>query len=180
VKRPAVPAGRGLPDHIPADCKVLFVGLNPGLRSAAVGHHFAGHTNKFWRLMADAGFLPSGFDWSRDGELPRFGLGITNLVARPTAGIADLGPRDYRSGRRALLGKLERTRPGIAALVGIMVFRELAAARGPVACGLQLEPLAGIPCWVLPNPSGRNAHFSYAAMLAEFRRLRAHVDGSGP
>ena len=80
----------GLPDWIPDDCRILFVGLNPGLRSAEVGHHFAGHTNKFWRLMSGAGFLPRGAGFANDQDLPNYGLGITNLVSRPTAGAGGL------------------------------------------------------------------------------------------
>jgi TDG/mug DNA glycosylase family protein len=171
-------AGR-LPDYIPPRCRVLFVGLNPGLRSSSVGHHFAGYSNRFWRLMVEAGFLPEGFDWTRDAELPRFGLGITNLVARPTAGIADLGPADYAAGRRLLLAKLARHRPAVAALVGIMVFRELVLERGPVTCGPRPSRPAGPLLWVLPNPSGRNAHFPYSAMLEEFRRLKRWVESAG-
>src|SRR5262245_41348175 len=122
---------RGLPDYVPTGCRILFVGLNPGLRSAALGHRFAGHTNKLWRLMTEAGFLPAGSSYLDDRALPRPGLGITNLVARPTAGIADLRPSDYARGRRALLGRIQRWRPQQVALLGVTVFRELFGERGP-------------------------------------------------
>ena len=163
---------RGLPDYIPSACRVLFVGLNPGLRSAEVGHHFAGATNRFWRLMVDSGFLPAGSSYRNDRDLPARGLGITNLVARPTPGVADLGRADYAGGRGPLLEKIRARRPCIVALAGVMVYRELLGKRGRVVCGLQRDTFDGIPCYVLPNPSGRNAHFSYREMLRYFAGLK--------
>jgi TDG/mug DNA glycosylase family protein len=165
-----------LPDYLPRRARVLFVGLNPGMRSAAVGHHFAGATNKFWRLMVDAGFLPPGSSWINDRDLPRLQLGITNLVARATPGVTDLTRSDYERGARAALEKIRMCRPRIVALVGITVYRELFGVRGPVSCGLAAETLDGALVWVLPNPSGRNAHFSYAEMLRHFRALKRRAD----
>lgn len=173
MARDARAALRPLPDYIPDDCRILFVGLNPGLRSATVGHHFAGPNNRFWRLMVDAGFLPAGSSYRDDRDLPRYGWGLTNLVARPTRGVGDLERADYARGRRVLAGKIRRHRPQLVALVGLMVFREFFQHRGALACGLQERGAGGIPCFVLPNPSGRNAHFSYAEMLAQFRALRS-------
>ena len=188
---------RGLPDHIPHRARVLFVGINPGLRSAAVGHHFAGHSNRFWRLMHESGLLPDRLGHQEDARLPWYGYGITNLVRRATPGIDSLRTEEYASGRRALLGRIRRHRPGIVALVGVTIFRALfpgagrrverpaaragaggrAAAVPPLRLGLQNVTLAGSAVFVLPNPSGRNATLSYAAMLAAFRGLKKHLDG---
>jgi len=165
-----------LPDYLPHPCRVLFVGLNPGMRSAAVGHHFAGPTNKFWRLMVDAGFLPPGSSWINDRDLPALQLGITNLVPRATPGVTDLGPADYAAARAPLLEKIRSCRPRIVALVGITVYREVFRVRGPVSCGPAAEAFDGAVCWVLPNPSGRNAHFSYGEMRRYFRALKRRSD----
>ena len=162
----------GLPDWIPDDCRILFVGLNPGLRSAEVGHHFAGYTNKFWLLMSDAGFLPRGAGFANDQDLRDYGLGITNLVSRPTAGAGDLRPEDFARGRRALLRKIRKRRPQVIAAVGLMVFREMIQTRRALRCGLQDESIEGISVFVVPNPSGRNAHFTYEQMLRQFVSLR--------
>jgi TDG/mug DNA glycosylase family protein len=169
-----------LPDYLPRPCRVLFVGLNPGMRSAAVGHHFAGATNKFWRLMVDAGFLPPGSSWINDSDLPQLQLGITNLVPRATPGVTDLNRSDYERGARATLEKIRSCSPRIVALVGITVYRELLGVRGPVSCGLAAETLDGALVWVLPNPSGRNAHFSYREMLRYFRALKRLADRVEP
>jgi TDG/mug DNA glycosylase family protein len=166
---------KGLPDYINPGCRILFVGLNPGLRSASVGHHFAGYSNKFWKLMVEAGFLPPGSSYRNDSDLPVHGWGLTNLVSRPTAGANDLGPGDFSAGRRALLLKIRRFGPKLVATLGVMVFRELLQIREPVRCGLQPQLIDGIAVFVLPNPSGRNAHFSYEEMLRHFRGLRKLV-----
>lgn len=171
---------RGLPDHIRPGAHVLFVGINPGLRSAAVGHHFAGHSNRFWRLMHESGLLPVRLGWADDARLPLYGFGITNLVRRATAGIDALRTAEYTRGRRALLVRVRRHRPDVVALVGLTIYRALfpGAARA-LRPGLQRETLGGSAVFVLPNPSGRNATMSYAAMLAAFRALRRYLDRSG-
>ena len=141
------------------------------MRSAEVGHHFAGYTNRFWRLMADAGFLPPGTGFANDRDLPDYGLGITNLVGRPTPGVSDLQPEDFVRGRRTFLGKIRKRRPQTIAAVGLMVFREMVQTRRALQCGLQDEKIEGIPVFVVPNPSGRNAHFTYQEMLRHFVSL---------
>jgi TDG/mug DNA glycosylase family protein len=166
-----------LPDRVGPALRILFVGINPGLRSASLGHHFAGHSNRFWRLLADAGLVPGSLTFEDDERLPALGLGVTNLVARPTAGVADLAPAELRAGRRALLAKVRRLQPRRVALVGVTVYRALFpdTARVPARAvvGEVPETLAGAPVFVLPNPSGRNAHYSYADMLAAYRQLAA-------
>jgi TDG/mug DNA glycosylase family protein len=169
-----------LRDRIRPDVRVLFVGINPGVRSAQTGHHFAGYSNRFWKLLYDSRLVPEPLTFEDDDRLPEFGFGITNIVARPSPSISDLRPEEYRAGATELLRKIRRVRPDIVALVGVTVYRALLASLGdrqavarPVALGVQTPPVP-FPCkvFVLPNPSGRNANYSYAEMLAAFRRLR--------
>ena len=178
-----------LRDRIEPGVRVLFVGINPGVRSALTGHHFAGFSNRFWKLLYESRLVPEPITFQDDDRLPEWGYGITNVVPRPTPGINDLRPEDYRDGARVLLRKIRRHRPAVVALVGVTVWRAVLEGTGardartrPVALGLQ--PTAGwsaafaraIPpgtrIFVLPNPSGRNANFSYAEMLAAFRKLK--------
>ncbi|HVB37157.1 MAG TPA: mismatch-specific DNA-glycosylase [Vicinamibacterales bacterium] len=166
-----------LRDRIRPGVRVLFVGINPGVRSAQVGHHFAGYSNRFWKLLSDARLVPEPIGCEDDGRLPEWGFGITNLVARPTPGISDLTADDYRRGRAALVRKIRRYQPEVVALVGVTLFRALFpdASRGAtIACGPRPERLGGVPVFVLPNPSGRNANFSYDEMLQAFRKLKRH------
>ncbi len=171
-------AARGLPDVIAPDLRVLFVGINPGLRSAAVGHHYAGHANRFWRLLHDAHLVPEPLTWRDDTRMVEWGFGLTNLVLRPTRGISELGAADFAAGRGRLLAKLRRWRPGVVALVGVTVARHLFPARDAVSVGYQPDLLEGVPTVVVPNPSGRNAHYSYAEMLAAFRVLAGLATGA--
>jgi len=171
-----------LRDRIGPNPRVLFVGINPGMRSAAVGHHFAGPSNRFWKLLYESGFAPEPVTWRDDERLPEWGLGITNLVARATPGIGDLRATELTAGHRALLAKVRRYRPFIVALVGVTLYRSLfpERARGAVvALGETTDRLACARVFVLPNPSGRNAHYSYAVMLEAFRRLRETADRLG-
>jgi len=181
-----------LPDHVRPGLQVLFVGINPGIRSAEIGHHFAGHSNRFWKLLRESGLAPEAIGPEQDRRLLEWGYGITNLVPRATPGIGDLRPGDYEAGRRRLAALIRRNRPSIVALVGVTLYRVLFAsparpsrararersASGPAPrassaapLGLREERLAGVPVFVLPNPSGRNANFSYVEMLASFRAL---------
>ena len=175
--------------------RVLFVGINPGLRSAAVGHHYAGHSNRFWKLIHDSGLVPMRLIPERDAELLHWGMGLTNLVARPSAGVADLGAVDFARGRRTLGAKIRRLRPRIVALVGLTVFAQLFPSRrrrgAPASrpstrshlrtrtrVGLQPHRFHGARVFVLPNTSGRNAHYPYADLLQAFRELAA-LAGAG-
>jgi TDG/mug DNA glycosylase family protein len=173
----------GLRDRIGPNLRVLFVGINPGMRSAAVGHHFAGPSNRFWKLLHESGLVPEPVTWSDDERLPAWGFGITNLVARATPGIGDLHASELLAGRRTLEAKVRRYRPAIAALVGVTIYRALfpdVAGAAPVLLGEAPAMLAGARVFVLPNPSGRNANYSYAEMLDAFRRLREAVSASSP
>jgi double-stranded uracil-DNA glycosylase len=163
-----------LRDRIGPNLRVLFVGINPGMRSAAVGHHFAGPSNRFWKLLHESRLVPEPVTWHDDDRLNEWGLGITNLVARATPGIGDLHASELIAGRRALVAKIRRHKPAIAALVGVTIYRALFpdASRG-VRVGLGEAPatLDSARVFVLPNPSGRNANYSYAEMLDAFTRL---------
>jgi TDG/mug DNA glycosylase family protein len=167
----------GLPDYLQDSLELVLVGINPGLASARKGRHFAGPGNRFWRLLFEAGLVPLPFSYQDDHRLPDHGIGITNIVARPSRSSSDLGPEDYETGRADLLRKLRRFRPRAAALVGVTVFRELwpSIGDGPapkaIACGPRPETIGETALFVLPNPSGRNAHFTYEEMLSCWREL---------
>jgi TDG/mug DNA glycosylase family protein len=169
-----------LRDRIAPGIKVLFVGINPGVRSALTGHHFAGYSNRFWRLLFDAGLVPEAITYENDDRLPEWGYGITNIVPRPTAGMNDLRADEFRAGAKVLMRKIRRHRPAIVALVGVTVWRALLEASGErdartrrVDFGFQADfATADTRYFVLPNPSGRNANYSYAQMLAAYRKLR--------
>ena len=156
--------------------RVLFVGINPGVRSALTGHHFAGFSNRFWKLLFESKLVPEPITFTDDDRLPEWGYGITNIVARPTPGIDTLEAAEYVVGRLRLRRKIRRYRPEVVALVGVTVFRAMFPERkGSVTLGLQEERLGDAAVCVLPNPSGRNANFTYAEMLAAFRSLRSYL-----
>jgi TDG/mug DNA glycosylase family protein len=171
-----------LTDKIEPGVRVLLVGINPGVMSAITGHHFAGPTNRFWRLLYESGLVPEPLTHMDDVRLPEWGLGMTNLVARPSPGIDDLQASEYLEGWRVLEEKIARFRPQIVAFVGVTMYRALwkvlgqvdgrPAGRAPdIKPGFQKATIHGARIFVLPNPSGRNAHFSRDDMLAAFRAL---------
>ena len=159
---------------------VLFVGINPGLRSAQVGHHFAGHSNRFWKLLHESGLVSEPLTYQEDWRLPEWRLGLTNIIARDTAGIKGLDPIEYRQGVVNLKQKIGRYQPPIVALLGVTIFRMLFSskdpANGPLELGTTTRQLAGAQIFVLPNPSGRNAHYSYRQMLTAFQVLRDDME----
>jgi len=161
-----------LRDRIQPGVRVLFVGINPGVRSSLTGHHFAGFSNRFWKLLFDSRLVPERIGYQDDVRLPEWGFGITNIVPRPTPGIDTLEASEYVEGRVRLRRKVLRYRPAILAAVGVTVFRALfPERRGPVSLGLHDETIGVSAVFVLPNPSGRNANYSYQEMLAAFRQL---------
>jgi TDG/mug DNA glycosylase family protein len=163
-----------LRDRIRPGVRILFVGINPGIRSSLTGHHFAGFSNRFWKLLWESGLVPEPIGHQDDVRLPEWGYGITNIVPRPTPGIDTLRPEEYVAGRLRLRRKIYRYRPAVLAAVGVTVFRALFPERkGPVSLGWQPEHVGASRVFVLPNPSGRNANFSYQEMLAAFRELRS-------
>jgi TDG/mug DNA glycosylase family protein len=166
--------GKPLPDVLAPRLRALFVGINPGLASARAGHHFANPANGFWRLLHEAGFTPRRFLPEEDGRLLELGLGITNIVSRASAGVSDLSRHELLKGAAALGNRIRRARPRAVVFVGLMVWRPFSEcfglATGSARCGEQPDRFAGARLFVLPNPSGRNAHFSRSEMLALFRR----------
>jgi TDG/mug DNA glycosylase family protein len=174
-----------LKDRIAPGVRVLFVGINPGVRSALTGHHFAGPSNRFWKLLFESGLVPQALTFMEDDRLPEFGFGITNLVSRPSPGIDDLKPAEYLGGWKILQEKIRKCRPSVVALVGVTLYRAIRplveATEGrlsksrPIALGFQPESVHGARLFVLPNPSGRNANFSYAEMLAAFTALKRAI-----
>jgi TDG/mug DNA glycosylase family protein len=173
-----------LKDRIKPGVRVLFVGINPGVRSAQTGHHFAGPSNRFWKLVWESGLLPEPITCVEDDRLPEFGFGITNLIARPTPGIDTLRPAEYVAGWTVLQRKIRKFKPAVVALVGVTAWRAIlplldldddlrVVVRGVTCPGPQPVTVHGARLHVLPNPSGRNANFSYAEMLDAFRALRS-------
>jgi TDG/mug DNA glycosylase family protein len=171
-----------LKDRIRPGLRVLFVGINPGVRSAITGHHFAGYSNRFWKLLCSSGLAPEQIAYTDDHRLPEWGLGITNLIARPTPGINDLRPVEYVEGWKMLERKIRRYRPQVVALVGVTLYRAILPLLDqgppprPSVVGPQPVFIHGARIFVLPNPSGRNANFTYAQMLQAFVRLRRWAD----
>jgi TDG/mug DNA glycosylase family protein len=166
-----------LTDRIEPGVRVLLVGINPGVRSAQTGHHFAGPSNRFWKLLYESRLVPEPITYTEDVRLPEWGLGVTNVVPRPSPGIDDLRPAEYVAGWHVLEKKIERFQPRIVAFVGVTLYRMLwktigAAPPPSIKPGFQHATVHGARVFVLPNPSGRNANFSYAEMLAAFRALK--------
>ena len=169
------PPGAGVPDVIQRGLAVLFVGINPGRMSAERRAHFANPANAFWRLLHESRFTPSRLHPNDTRDLLAHGLGVTNVVARWTPGTKELGKDDFATGRSELARKLARYRPRAIVFVGITAYRafsDLGAA--PLQCGEQSERIAGARVFVVPNPSGRNAHYSYREMLRIYRSV-AHA-----
>jgi double-stranded uracil-DNA glycosylase len=150
---------------------VLFCGINPGLYSAATGHHFARPGNRFWPALHRAGFTERQLAPWDERELLESGCGVTNLVARGTAGADELSSDELVAGRRRLLGKVKRYAPRFVAVLGITAYRT-AFDQPHAALGWQDESLGGAAVWVLPNPSGLNAHHQLNDLARLFRELR--------
>jgi TDG/mug DNA glycosylase family protein len=166
----AAAAGKGIRDVIAPGLKVLFVGINPGLYSAATGHHFARPGNRFWPALHLSGFTPKQLHPSEQGELIRSGYGITNLVNRGTATADELMPEEFVAGRKRLAAKVRRDRPQIVAFLGVGAYcHAFALKRAQV--GPQPGTFEGAGVWVLPNPSGLNANYQLPQLVQLFRRL---------
>jgi TDG/mug DNA glycosylase family protein len=168
----AASAGRTVPDLIRPGLKVLFCGINPGLYSAATGHHFARPGNRFWPALHAAGFTSRRLHPWEEELLLEDGLGITNLVARATASAAELKGAELRAGRRRLERKVLRYAPRWVAVVGIGAYRT-AFERPKAVAGRQSDRIATAGVWVLPNPSGLNANHQLGELARMFRALRS-------
>ncbi len=174
---------RQLRDCIKPGVLVLFVGINPGIRSAQTGHHFAGHANRFWKLLHESKLVSESLTYREDRRLPEWRLGLTNIIGRCTPGIDVLDPVEYQQGVASLKRKIRRYQPHIVALLGVTIFRTLFSpkeqSKGPLDLGVTAIKLAGAQIFLLPNPSGRNAHYSYRQMLTAFQVLRDQMEQSG-
>jgi TDG/mug DNA glycosylase family protein len=163
--------GKSVADVISPGLKVLFCGINPGLYTAAIGHHFGRPGNRFWPTLAAAGFTPRLFDPSEEAELLQYGFGITNIVNKATATAAELSHEELIAGGGELSRKVERFLPRFLAVLGVSAYRS--AFEWPkAAIGLQAESLGHTRIWVLPNPSGLNAHYKLPDLADLFADLR--------
>lgn len=173
----AAAAGATVADVAAPGLLVLFCGINPGLYSAATGHHFARPGNRFWPALHASGFTKSLLNPAEQDRLLDLGLGITNIVARATARADELRRAELVAGGVALTAKVRELRPRWLAVVGVTAFR--VAFGRPAAVGPQPDPIGETPVWVLPNPSGLNAHWNATALAAEFTQLRRAVLARG-
>jgi TDG/mug DNA glycosylase family protein len=164
--------GKRVADVIQPGLDVLFCGINPGLYSGATGHHFARPGNRFWPALHLSGFTDRQLEPFEERELLERGIGVTNLVARATAQAGELTPEELRRGGRRLVGKLHTYRPRYLAVLGVTAFRT-AFGDPDVSVGPQDRIVGSTRLWVLPNPSGLNAHYQLPALVDEFRKLLA-------
>jgi TDG/mug DNA glycosylase family protein len=171
-------AGKTLPDVIAPNLRVLFCGINPGLYTAAVGHHFARPGNRFWPALHKSGFtdrLVSAFD---ERELLKSGIGISNVVPHATASAAELTAQDLIAGGRRLAAKVKRYRPKVVAILGVGAYRH-AFGKPKARIGEQTERIHDANVWVLPNPSGLNANYQLPDLVKLFKKLHAAVEPDG-
>ncbi|HEY1642766.1 MAG TPA: G/U mismatch-specific DNA glycosylase [Streptosporangiaceae bacterium] len=166
---------RTIPDVIAPGLRVLFCGINPGLYSAATGWHFARPGNRFWPALHRSGFTPRQLHPSEQDELPGLGLGITNVAARATARADELTAAELRAGGGLLADRTAQLAPRWLAVLGVTAFRT-AFGRKDAQVGPQEAGLGETRVWVLPNPSGLNAHWSPAQLAGAFRELRLRVE----
>lgn len=162
---------RRLPDILAPKLKVVFCGINPGLYSAAIGHHFARPGNRFWPALKAAGFTDRTLSPWEDKHLLQFGCGLTNIVARATAQASEIAARELVSGRRRLERTIGLYAPRWVAILGIGAYR-VAFGKPKATVGPQPDHLARSRLWVLPNPSGLNANYQLADLVHAFRRLQ--------
>jgi double-stranded uracil-DNA glycosylase len=157
--------------------RILFVGINPGLRSEMLGRHFAGPGNPFWRLLHAARLTPVALAHEEDQRLAEFGMALTNLCSRATRSAADLRADEIERGKRAVIKKIQRLHPDVVAFVGITIYRQFFGRNGSAGPGPKTEMIDGARVFVLPNPSGLNASFpGFKHKLVWFERLREFAD----
>jgi double-stranded uracil-DNA glycosylase len=165
-----------LPDILAPNPRVLFVGINPSVRSAELGHHFAGRGNPFWRLLFAARLVPEPLTYADDQRLASFGLALTNVCPRPTRAAAELAPEEVREGLRALDRKIAELSPKVVAFVGLTIYQQFFAKERSGGAGEKPERLHGARVFALPNPSGLNASFpGFEHKLVWFQALRKIV-----
>lgn len=172
---------RYLPPLLCPRPRILFVGINPSLRSAAVGHHFAGPGNPFWRLLHAAKLLDRPFTYVDDVRLPAYGLALTNICARPTRAASELQPAEFVAGRVRLARLIARLQPDVVAFVGITVYRAFFGPRVTPGAGPKPERIGQARVFVVPNPSGLNAAYpGFRDKLVWFRRLKRYATSATP
>jgi TDG/mug DNA glycosylase family protein len=162
---------RTLPDYLRKGMKMILVGANPGDRSARVGHYYAGRGNQFWPIMYDSGVIPEPLSYEEDRRILEFGIGMTDLVKRPTRGIEEIERQEFAEGRVLLAKKLEEMRPHLIAFNGKMVYEKFVGK--PCKLGLQKEKLYGAHVFVLPSTSGQNAGTERGVKMRYFKKLAA-------
>jgi TDG/mug DNA glycosylase family protein len=178
ARRPEQP----LPDYLRPGLDIVFVGINPGLASAAKGHHYAGPGNHFWPLLHEAGFVPEPFTYEDDWRCPDYGVGLTNLVDRPSRGVDDLSREEMRAGAGRLRAKLRRCRPRVVCFNGKLIYEVFAGRRCDFGLqperfeGTALRPSKGALVYVMPSTSARTASYQRADKLRFFRELKRTVD----
>lgn len=160
-----------LQDLIADDLEVLFCGINPGLSSAAASHHFATPGNRFWPALYRSGFTATLLSGERDRELLEYGYGVTSLVRRPTKGVSELAPGEYVEGGVRLRRRVLERRPKWLAMLGVMGYRTGFGDK-EAAVGLSPDRIGDTRIWILPNPSGLNAHYPPRMLAEEFARFR--------
>jgi len=160
-----------VPDLVAKNLIVLFAGINPGLYTAAIGRHFGRPGNRFWPALHAGGFTPRLFSPFEGSLLLDLGFGITNIVERPTARADELTDDELRAGGQRLQAKVKRWRPTVVAFVGIHPYRIVTGIKD-ARVGLQKPLFGGSRAWVLPNPSGLNAHYLPATLAQLFGELR--------
>jgi len=170
--------GRTVADVIGPGLDVLFCGINPGLWSAAVGHHFAHPGNRFWKALHASGFTDTLLSPAEERRLLAAGVGVTNLVTTATASADEVGREELRRGAGRLAGKSERWGPRAVAVLGLGAYR-VAFGRPRAAVGEQEESLGQARVWLLPNPSGLQGHYRLEDVVAELRRLRSTLAATG-
>lgn len=170
-------AGKIVPDIIAPNLKILFCGINPGLYTAAIGHHFGRPGNRFWPAIHAAGMTPRLLSPYEEREMLDYGYGITNIVPRATAAADELTQEELQAGGRVLEEKVRLYKPRILAVLGVTAYRT-AFNRPKTKQGLQPERIGETELWVLPNPSGLNAHYHLEDLARLFRELNEAVQES--
>lgn len=163
-----------LPDVIARRLNVLFCGINPGMTAVATGHHFAGRSNRFWRVIHLAGFTPEEMSPQEDRTILRYGCGLTSVVKRPTARADQLSQQEFISASAGFEQKIARYAPRFIAFLGKAAYSGLSGQRD-IAWGLQPTRMEGAAIWVLPNPSGRNRAFDLGGLVDAYRQLYLEV-----
>jgi len=165
--------GKTLPDYLREGLDVVLVGLNPGLYSAQVGHYFAYRHNRFWSALSASGLAPEQVGPEDDARLLEWGIGLTDVVKRPTRGIHELTPAEFRRGAKDLQEKIVRYKPRVVCFIGLTGYRMCCGSKS--ALGKRTDRFGGAEVFVVPSTSPRNAHYSLTAITAAFRDLKEYL-----